>query len=288
VTVRDVDMRDLHLPLLLEGGRYRIGPGPTSLPLLGGTVEIGRIEAAPGARRALEVAFVARELDLQEIGRILGVRPIPGRVQLRVDSLALDGDVLRIDGVLSFYVFGGSLELRGISVEHPFEPYRSIGLDLGTVRGFDLAEIGRTFGFGIASGTLEGRVEGLRVVGSRLAAFEAQVESVPRPGVSQFIDKRAIESIQRILSGPFGAIESAFFNRFRYAGFGFTCSLDRGEFRFRGKYRLGGTEYVMYSAWYQFPKVSIINARPGIVYDWDTILRNLEAISGPKEEGSKP
>jgi hypothetical protein len=117
-----------------------------------------------------------------------------------------------------------------------------------------------------------------------VVGFTAEFETVRRRGVEQYINKAAIESIQRIVAGPFGVLEEMFFSKFRFEGFGFRCQLENGRFRLRGLYNFGGTEHIMYSRWYQFPRVEIINTRPGIDYDWSQIFDNLKSIYRDRRE----
>ena len=277
---------NVDLPFQLVDRAYQLH-GPASIPLLGGELRIEDLRYSPSsARERLKLKFTARELKTEELARVLGIREIPGRILFEVKSLAMVGDRVVVDGRLHLDVFGGSVELTDLSIDHPFSPCRSIRLASGRIHDFDLARLGETFRFGVASGVLDGRVSGLQLLGTEVVGYECEFETTPRSGVAQFLDKRAIESIQRIFSGPFGGIEDVFFSRFRYAGFGFTASVKNGGLRLRGKYEFGGTEYLMYSSWYQFPKVSIVNTHPGIVYDWDAIQDNLRSIS-QRPEGSK-
>jgi len=281
---RNLDLRRIWLPFSYSGGAYRLSNPPIPVPLLGGTLNLNRLEILPpDSPKRLRLAFDARDLDLGELTRLLELPETPGRAVFQARSLAMDGERLEIDGHLKLQLFGGSLELGGLSVEHPFSPYRTYFLESGRLRDLDLESLGNHYRFGIASGVLEGWLKNLEIQGTELVGFQAGVETVPRPGVSQYLNKDAIESIQQILFGPFRGIERAFFSKFRYAGFGFNCSLKEGDFRLRGKYHFGDTEYLMYSKWYQFPKVSIINTNPDIAYDWERIVDNLKNISGPPE-----
>ena len=285
---RGLDLEGIRIPFVLSDGAYSMPDGPVDLAALGGSVRLKHLEFRPGAAaQQLRLALEARDLRLEDLTRAAGLREIPGRVDFLIDSLRADPGRIAFDGRLAFRIFGGVLELEGITVDHPFWPYRSVALASGRVTGFDLGAIGRQFGAGVASGILDGRVSGLRILGREVLAFDAELATVPRSGVPQFLDKTAIESIQQIFTGPMGQIERAFFNRFRYEGFGFTASLRDGGFRFRGLYPIEGTEYVMFSRWYQFPRVEIINSLPDIVYDWKQIVDNLRAVGNPSAEDTE-
>ena len=128
------------------------------------------------------------------------------------------------------------------------------------------------------SGVLQGEVRDLAFTGGELTSFEIEVETVPVAGVPQYLNRQAIESIRHVLSGPLGTLEETFFSKFHYSEFGFWCKLQNGVFRLKGKYKEDGKEYLMHASWYQFPKVSIINANPDKDYSWATIVSRLRAI----------
>jgi len=181
--------------------------------------------------------------------------------------------------------FGGALTFADLILENLGKPYSDLHLGRGQVEGVRLMDMGRTFRFGVMSGVLRGTIRDLQVTGGDITAFEGEMETVRTPGVPQYLNKKAIESLRRILSGPFGAIEESLFSRFHFDRFGFSCQLHDGIFRLRGKYEKGGVEYLMYSHWYQFPRIDIVNGRPDMPYDWRSIVANLKAIyAGAHEE----
>jgi hypothetical protein len=190
------------------------------------------------------------------------------------------GKGLEARGTLRIEAFGGTFTFQDLRVRNLSEPYSSLHLGRGAIDGLRLADIGRVFGFGILSGVLRGEVRNLSFTGGEVSSFEIDVETVPVSGVPQYVDKRAIASIRRILSGPIGAIEEGLFSKFRYDRFGFWCQLRDGVFRLQGKYRIGGVEYLMHGRWYQFPRVDIVNARPGKPYDWRSIVERIRGFGG--------
>jgi hypothetical protein len=273
----------------LAGSTYRVPAGLT-VPLFGGTLKLGEMRLRPLAEagRRLEMSLQAREVRLEELTPFLGFPVIPGRLLLDVRDLTFAGEKLLIDGVLGLDVFRGHVELEGLSIDHFFSPYRVYSLTLATAREIDLARVGKTFRFGLASGVLQGWVRDLVTTGSEVVSFEADFQTVPRKGVSQFLDQRAIQSIRRTLTGPFGEIRKLFFSKFHYAGFGFQTSLKDGRFQLRGKYHSRGVQYIMYAHWYQFPRVEIVNSQPKLDYDWEAIFENLRDVyrSSPAEPGN--
>ncbi len=281
-SVRSVPLGRLRLPFSLSRGpvqnSYRLGGAPVRMDLLGGVVELRSLDLRPfaAAGERLRLSLEGRELHLDRAAALLGIPELPGRISIDVRSLRFSPERLDISGGLAIDVLGGRAEVEGLAIDHPGEPYRQFSVERASVRELDLGEIGRRFRFGVLSGILSGEVRRLVFSRDAVSRFEAEFETVPRPGVPQFLNKAAVESIRRTLAGPFGALEEMFFSRFRFAGLGFRSSLDGGRFRLEGKYRFGGVEYIVYSRWYQFPRVDVINTNPGIDYDWETIYENLK------------
>jgi hypothetical protein len=266
--------------------RFRGGQGgfqllePLSLALLGGKVELERlsVDRVPSGGAALEVDARGRGLSLDALTRAYGLPVVAGALSFRFAPLRYEDGRLRVDGAVVAAAFGGTVSFSDLELDDVLEPYASLRLGEGSVEGVDLAALGQALRFGIASGVLRGRLQDLTFTAGAVSGFRLDVETVPTPGVPQYIDRRAVESIRRVLSGPLGALEENFFSRFYFHRFGFACELADGIFRLRGKYRDGGADYLMYGRWYQIPRVSIINAEPDWPYDWESIAENLRAI----------
>lgn len=277
--IGEVRVAGVDLPIAVEGRRYT--STGTRLDLLGGTVELRRIALGSG-ERPLDIELSADGLDLAAVTSALGVAPIAGSLDAQFRRATLAGDRIELAGELSFTAFGGRVLLRDLVIDHFAEPYFVLSLKHGRVSEIDLRQLGRHFEFGVISGVLQGHVQDLVFTPGHVVRFFLDLETVPRSGVPQFLDVLAIESIQRVIAGSFAGLET-FFTRFRYHAFGFVASLGQNRFRLRGKYDFDGTEYLMYSRWWQFPRVSIINTRPDRDYDWRIIFKNLRAVFRMKE-----
>ena len=181
-------------------------------------------------------------------------------------------------GTVTLDAFGGKISCSDVTVSDLAKPYANLHFKAGAIERIHLMDLGQTFRFGLLSGVLDGRIEDLRFTGGELTQFKLDLETVRVRGVPQFVNRRAIESIQRVLAGPLGVIEESLFGRFAFSEFGFTCGLKNDVFELAGKYRDGDTEYIMRGEWYQVPRINIINARPGKKYDWKTIVTTLRGI----------
>jgi hypothetical protein len=111
-----------------------------------------------------------------------------------------------------------------------------MGLDLD-FEDLSLGAMTEALDVGQITGVVRGRVRDLSIVDGQPVSFEAELNSVPRDGVTQEISVRAIRQIS-IVAGPGGdALSSgilSFFDRYRYAKLGLRCSLENDRFLLRG------------------------------------------------------
>jgi hypothetical protein len=216
---------------------------------------------------------------VEPLARALGIPEFPGQLDATLTPVSLaGGSRLEARGSVVLRAFGGSFTFTDLEVENIVEPYSDLHLGAGKIEGVRLRELGDTFHFGIMSGVLKGEVLDLRFTGGEISAFDLDVETVRVEDVPQYLDRRALESIRRVLSGVLGAIEESIFSRFRYYRFGFWARLRDGVLRLQGKYRRKGVEYLMYSRWHEFPSIQIVNGRPEMPYDWRSIVENLKQV----------
>jgi hypothetical protein len=291
VAAGPAETRGLDLPFRFERGAYSLA-SPRRIEVLGGTVDIAGASLSPAGRPvpSASVTLRAAGLDMLELTRGLELPEVAGTLGLDLRPLRLTArGRLEARGVISLLAFGGTISFVDLIIENLGKPYSDLRLGRGHIESVRLLDVGNTFRFGLLSGVLRGVIVGLEITGGDVVSFEADVETVRVPGVPQYVNKKAIESIRRILGGPLGAIEESLFSRFHYDRFGFWCRLRDGVFRLRGKYLKGGVEYVMFTRWYRFPRIDIVNGRPDLPYDWRSILANLRAVyaGGAGEEGGE-
>lgn len=280
---------DLHNLLLVfrdRGDEYTLAE-PIALPLFGGVFRLrGLVVALEPEGPRVEVRGSIDDLNLRSLTRTYDGIPLEGRLSATFQPARYARGRMEWKGSIDVEALGGRFRFTDLDIDDLFQPYASFDLRRGVLEDVRLRELGSTFNFGLMSGVLRGTIEDLEIVAGELTGFRLDLETVPVRGVPQFVDRRAVKSIRRVLEGPFGDIEESLFSRFGYSRFGFTAELDDGTFRLRGKYVEEGHEYIMLASWYQFPRISIINAHPGEAYDWAVIISHLRDVYG-RPGGSK-
>ncbi len=272
-----VEVAGVRIPVAMEGTAYRIAAAPGPLALLGGTIGLRSLRVDPAAPE-LEGSLSAQGLDLGQIAARAGLESLDGRIDADFPIVRIRGARIELLGELVAFLCGGEVRMRDFTIDSWSTPYATFSLGSGSIRDLDLLQVGEIFGFGLMSGVLEGSIENLVFIPGALSRFEIDLETVERSGVPQYITTSAVRNLKRAVSGPFATIEEAFFSKFRYEAFGFRASLRNNRFRLRGKYDLDGVEHIMYARWWQFPRIRIVNSRPGKDYDWRRIVSNLKRL----------
>jgi hypothetical protein len=236
----------------------------------------------------LRVEARGRGLALQEVCGLLHAPRLEGKVDFDFDPLEMGRGTLsarepasrppgaqQSEGIV-VKALGGRISFSDFTMEDLGGAAPVLRSTSGEIDGIQLAALGEALGFGVMSGVVRGKFGKLSVRGGRLESFVLDVETVPVSGIPQYLNRQAIESIRRVLSGPFGAIEESLFSKFYYEYGGFQARLTDGILWLEGKYSEDETEYLLYGSWYQFPRINIVNSRPGEPYDWISILANFQ------------
>lgn len=278
----ELELRARRVEVEKDGEAYRFSP--VEIEELGGRLRLEALRWLPsGPGAGFTGSAVVRDLDVRRaLSRALGV-PLKGELDGRVERFSLAEDRLEVEGDWTLRAFGGQLEIGDVAVDYLGQPYRVLRIEAVDLEEVRLLEVGEVFGLGLLSGVLEGTVRDLQFSSDSLFAFEVDLETVPRDGVDQTIDLEAMESLYQLLSGYLFGLESFLFREFGYRDFGFWGKLEGGRFQLRGKTLIDGVEYIMYSPWYYFPGVHIVNSRPGKTYSWSRIVRNVKALIRARE-----
>ncbi len=286
--VAGVRLNDVSVELRHRAGVYDVAQ-PVTLPLFGGRLNLSRLTLFGGPGRDVptwRAELSAEDLDLEEMTQFAGWPTIRGTMNAVARPLHFRQGHLDWSGHLELRAFGGRIRFSDLTLDDVLQPYASLQLGEGSIENVRLREMGETFHFGIMSGILTGRAKNFQLTAGELSAFDLKLHTIPTPGVEQYVDRRAADSLRRTLSGPLGAVEEGLFSKFYYQDFGFSASLRDGALYLQGDHREGDTEYIMLGRWYQVPSISIINSKPGRPYDWEAIVANVRSIYERKQESS--
>ena len=266
-------------PIVLWNNSLRF-PEPVQLSLFGGA---GLIEDLAwrdiiGAPRDMGLSLRLDGLRLSDLTETLGWYRFNGTLSGSIPGVRWIGDSLKSDGTITLNAFGGKISVRGMEIEQPLSPGRSIKM-AAKLEGLNLEQASETFQFGHISGVLAGAIDGLVLSQGQAAAFNVDLQTVAQRGVGQRISVEALNNLTVISSGNdggsvFGGIAS-FFDSFRYSKLGFKAALKNDTLLLRGVETSEGKEYLVVGSWLP-PTVNIVSYTQEISFS--ELLRRLERI----------
>jgi len=212
----------------------------------------------------------------------LGWHRFSGTLSGTIPQIRSARDTLRSEGQVQADLFGGQLQINQMEIENPFSAIPSIKL-AARFQNIRLEHVSETFAFGKISGILEGAVSDLVITEAQPARFQAQAETVERPGSSQWISVEALNKITILSSGQdsnvlYGGLAGLFEN-FRYSKMGFKANLRNDRLVLRGVESRDGKEFLVVGTLLP-PTVNIISHTQEIGFS--ELLRRLERITSDK------
>jgi len=254
---------------------------------VGGTMRVSDLvlqdDARSGPRASANV--VLEGFELVRLGEALAMRGPAGSLRGDLGRVRIDADAIRADGTIDIRTLGGSLRLSKLFVEQPFARVPELGMDV-KVDEIDLGALTEQFGVGRISGVLEGQVTGLVLAAGQPQAFDADLHTVKRSGVSQTVDVRAIVQLGVLGGGDGSSITGTLLrmiDRYRYSALGVKCRLRNDVFELRGVESDGGKDYIIKRSLLP-PSVSVVSHSH--VVSFSEMLRRVQRITAIGEGGS--
>jgi hypothetical protein len=263
---------------------------PVRLPLYGGALEISDLAFHDiiNTPRDVALSLKASDLQLERLTRALGWYEFGGSLSGSIPKMEWAGGILRSEGSIQVRVFGGEAQISTLEIDDPFSAIPSIRLN-ARFGNLSLEQASKTFAFGQISGVLEGIVNGLVITAGQPAAFQAEVHSVEKPGVSQRISVESLNKITVLSSGAeAGALYSgiaSLFDSFRYSKLGFRASLKNDQLTLRGVESRPDGEYLVIGSVLP-PTVNVVSHTQVIAFS--ELLRRLERVQAKSEGGKAP
>lgn len=274
------ELGPLEMPVVLVPNRLYLG-GSVETSLFGAKLAFRRIRVD----EPLSPDFLLRmaaELEELDLSRISGKTPtLEGRLGGLLDPVILGRERMTAAGALTGTLYGGRLDVAGVTVERPFSAGREIGADVNFDR-IDLERFSEALGVGRITGRLSGSIKGLRVSYGQPVAFDLTMESVPAKGVSQTVSLKAVNSISLMgtgsaLSGLGVSLMATFFREFPYEKIGFECRLKNDVFAVRGLIHQDGVEYLVKRRF--FTGIDVINGNPDNRIGFSDMLERAKRVT---------
>jgi hypothetical protein len=269
---------------MIHGDDFRL-TAPLHLPVLDGALEVREFALmdVAGANPAGRIDATLRPVSLAGIADALGWPALTGSISGRLPRLEYRDGVATLGGELRIDAAGGTLRLEDLRLSDPFGPLPELTTSV-TLRGLSLEAVTQAFSFGRITGTLDGDIDNLRLVGWQPAAFDAWFrtpEDDPRP---HRISQRAVRSLAS-LGGGDGAVAALsrgflqFFRSFDYDRIGLGCRLQGTVCRMRGLEPAEGGYLIVRGR--GLPHIDIVGFNREV--SWPTLIQQL--IAATRGEG---
>lgn len=267
-----------------SGGVLRLR-APLDIGLFGGMFRLARLEWQPDAGKSqrLSAAFAVTDVEVNQLCAAFGWPAFGGKLGGAVPDLEYRGGNLMFGGGLSLNVFGGSVSVTNLAMQHPFGKSPALAADID-MQQLDLAALTGVFGFGQITGAMDGSVHGLRLVDWRPVAFNADLTADGGGKISQ----NAIKSLTEVggggIAGGIQGMALRLFKTFNYARLGLSCKLAKGVCSMGGiapdpDADDNGYTIVQGSG---LPHITVIGHQRAV--DWATLVGRLKAVT----EGNAP
>ena len=254
---------------------------PAQIPLLGGSLDLQRVEVHPAATAGerLRAGFALHDIELAALSQALGWPRFGGKLGGAVPQLRYADERLELAGGLLLNVFDGTLNVTGLALERPFGVLPALSADIA-FDNLDLKLLTGTFDIGDISGRLSGYIRGLRLNDWQPVAFDAQLQALDGGRISQ----RAVNTISSVGGGGIAAGLQAsmlkLFDTFGYARLGLGCRLQNAVCHMRGL-DADGARYTLVEG-RGLPRIQIVGHQSEV--DWAVLVDRVKAAAS----GTKP
>ncbi len=263
---------------------------PIHLSLYGGSIVVKDLawKDLVGLPKDLSFSVDLNDVPLHQLTEALGWHRFGGNLSGSLPQVQWRENSLLGKGELRLELFGGRVTVKGMEIQEPFSSLPSIKMNL-RLEEIDLERASETFEFGRISGILQGTIDDLVVTRGQAAQFTANLHTVEKGGVSQWISVDALNNISVLSSGSeagflYGGI-AGFFDYFRYSKLGFKAELKNDKLILRGIESKEGKEYLVVGTFLP-PTVNIISHTQEIGFT--ELMRRLERVREPgKDERPK-
>jgi len=261
LTLKSVD-------IAVRAGTNAVSIEPLSLPVFGGRLELGRttfrLDPASGAFAGVG-SLVLRDLDIARLPVQSPQFKLTGKIQAEFPRLDISSEKIAVSGRGAASVFGGQIVLRDLGVAKPFDPGRSISLNVDLVD-LDLKKLTDEVPFGEVTGIVRGEIRGLVITYGQPESFHFRLESVPVKGVPQTFSLKAVDNLTVLSSGQqasggIGGFWMSLARGFRYSRLGIVSTLRNDTFTLNGTIHEGGIEYLVKKP--SLFGISVVNREPG-------------------------
>ncbi|TAN05253.1 MAG: hypothetical protein EPN38_11525 [Rhodanobacteraceae bacterium] len=258
---------------------------PVNVGVFGGNLQLGRFAWRPdgGAAPRLSASLAVTGVDLGALCKALGWPAFAGQLGGAAPEVTYRKGELVFGGGLSMDVFGGSVSVTGLRLQHLFGTAPELAADVG-MHQLDLAQLTGVFDFGRITGRMDGAIRGLQMVNWKPTAFAASLTADSGGKISQDAIKSLTEVGGGGIAGGLQSMALRLFKTFDYARIGLSCTLADGVCSMAGIVPDPDADDQGYTIVQGsgLPHITVIGHQRSV--DWATLVSRVEAVT----KGSAP
>ncbi|MFZ0131888.1 MAG: hypothetical protein WAK95_05050 [Desulfobacterales bacterium] len=268
---------------------FEVGPNrlvlrqPPAFELFSGRVEVGPVILTDlfHGRPRVDTRLSLTGVRIDDWLSGIWPQPTGGILSGRLTAVRLKDSRLTSRGTMTIDIFGGRIEISDPGILNPLTAVPVLFFD-SRIDDLDLGKLTSGTAFGKIQGILRGNVENVEIVSGQPQQFNLRLETVPRKGVEQKINIRAVESIASLGGGgsPFAGLAGSFaefFREFSYDKIGIAASLENDVFRINGTVKQDGREYLVKKS--GFSGVDVVNLNPDNHISFKDMVKRIKRLS---------
>lgn len=251
---------------------------PLLLPVLDGQLQLQdlRMGGLLNGNLNWQARAALRDIQLGTLSRSLGWPMLNGSLQASIPRLQYQNALLHMDGALLVDVFGGKVVVEGLKLQDPLgvAPVLETSVRLEAL---DLEQITQVFDLGRIQGSLEGYVRNLQLVGWRVTAFDASLQSPAKDRRRHRISQRAIDNLTELGNGAsvnLSATMLRFFEDFAYDRLALKVKLRGAVAELDGVPNPKGGYYIVKGA--RLPRIDVIGRNHKVA--WKDLLSRIRGV----------
>lgn len=276
--VYQADIGAVETTLLALGDELRL-TRPLDIPLLEGHLRLPRLQVQ-GLRQITEPTWQAAAevegVSLSLLSHALGWPVMSGELSGRIPGLSYSGGVLALDGELMVRALGGQASISGLRLTDPMGTVPVLEAE-AEMHGLDLEAVTKVFSFGRITGSLDGEIRDLQLVGWQPTRFRADFYSSPGEGPPRRISQRAVDNLTELGNGFSAGLSSTFlrfFEDFAYDRIRLAVSLQGQTAELDGLAHKGGGYYLVKGR--GLPRIDVVGRNRRVA--WRDLVGRLKSI----------
>ncbi len=256
----------------------------TTLPFLGGTIDIDQFGWQAKAAQEPDVYFVGKltDVSLKQLSQTLNWTPLSGSIGGTIPKVEYRNKTLSLDGEIDIHAFDGVVKITNLASSGLFSAFPKLYGELEIDR-IDLDLLTQKLKFGGITGKLSGFVRQLYLENWRPVTFFAWLGTPDDDDSKHRISQKAVKNIASIGGGAAADLLSkgflSIFETFGYDKIGLGCYLHEGVCQLSGV-EAAPQGYVIIKGG-GLPRIDVIGYNPRV--DWAVLMERLGRISTTDE-----